>query len=74
MNPVTIQYINNDGGGFSGPETVPAGTTIRAFFNSKVGGDPSRYQISVNRENVDPNYVVKSDDRVSFTPAKVAGA
>lgn len=75
MNPVNITFINNEGTGFAGPETVAPGTTVGAFFAQKMGtANPANYQISVNREIADRNYTLVEGDKVSFTPGKVAGA
>lgn len=72
---INVLYINNDGGGFAGPKTVPQGTTISDFFFSVLpNGRPSDYNIRVNQSATTPSYVLQHGDRVSFTPVKIEGA
>jgi hypothetical protein len=70
-----IHFINNDGGGFADTLEVEPGTTVGSFFAKKMGDvDPANYHIRVNRQPVTRDQALVEGDRISFTPAKVAGA
>lgn len=71
-----ILFVNNQGGGYAEQLEVAEGTTILSFFSTKVPGgtNPDRYTIRVNRNPVQPNYVLQDNDHVTITPAKIAGA
>ena len=66
-------YINNDGGGFADWIEIAKGVTVSQFFATKVNGNPDDYLVRVNRENVEQNYVLQDNDRVSITPTKIDG-
>lgn len=66
-------YINNDGGGFADWIEIAKGVTVSEFFAVKVNGNPNDYLVRVNRENVEQNYVLQDNDRVSITPTKIDG-
>jgi molybdopterin converting factor small subunit len=70
-----ILYINNDGGGFADYIEVEEGTNIEELFEQRVReGDSGDYLIRVNRQPVSRDYVLKDNDRVTFTPTKIEGA
>jgi sulfur carrier protein ThiS len=71
---ITVQVLNNNGGGFAGDKKINAGTTVGTLFLTEVGGNPGDYKIRVNREAVAADYVLKEGDRVSFTAGKLTGA
>lgn len=69
-----IMYINNEGAGFADLIEIPAGTTISALFQSRIGGKVTDYLIRVNRLPTNADYVLQENDRVSITPVKIEGA
>jgi sulfur carrier protein ThiS len=69
-----ILFINNDGGGFADYIEVPAGTTVRALFEQRIGGKPENYLIRVNRQPTAADQVLQEADRISITPSKIEGA
>ena len=70
-----VLYINNDGGGFADYIEIREGTTITALFQERMPhGKPDDYLIRVNRQPVGADYMLQSQDRVSFTPNKIQGA
>jgi hypothetical protein len=69
-----ILFINNDGGGFAKKIEIEKGTTVAAVFSGHVLGKPEDYLIRVNRQIAVAEQVLKSGDRVSFTPVKIEGA
>lgn len=72
---IRIQFINNDGGGYAEFVNVDPGTTLQQLFDRRMANaNPAKYMIRVNREPKPANYVLQSEDKVSVTPTKVAGA
>lgn len=69
-----ILFINNHGGGYADIIEVPAGTTVRALFDEKIGGKPADYLIRVNRQPASADQLLQESDRVSITPTKIEGA
>lgn len=70
-----IFYVNNSGGGYANTVEVEDGMTIKNFFTRQLpDADPARYAVRVNRNPVDPDHVLRDGDRVTITPAKIAGA
>lgn len=70
-----IFYVNNQGGGYAETLDVADGMSIKAFFERQMPGAPAdRYAIRVNRNPVDEDYILHDGDRVTITPAKIAGA
>lgn len=71
-----VDFISSQGGGFSTKIKVPAGMTVKQFFERKFENqDPKAFLIRINREQV-PNaaYELQPNDLISVTPNKVAGA
>lgn len=72
---VKVLLVNNDGGGFADHVELDDGTTVGDLFSRHTGGrDPSDYKIRVQRQTVPADYVLKTGDRVTFTPTKIEGA
>ena len=74
---IKILYINNYGGGFADQIAVPAGMTIAQFFASRTEMEnqvPRDFLIRVNRQATSQDQVLQEGDRVTITPAKIAGA
>lgn len=69
-----ILFINNNGSGFADHIEVPAGTTVRALFEEKVGGKPADYLVRINRLPTAADQVLQEGDRISITPTKIEGA
>ena len=70
-----IDYIGNDGSGFSGPIDIADGTSVMAFFAQKYPGkDPANYRIRLNRAPADRNHLLKTGDMLSIAPTKLEGA
>ena len=63
-----INFINNNGGGFAGSVTIPAGQTIEQFLVSQGITNFSDYNIRVNREEVVGSHTLQAGDRVSAVP------
>jgi|SaaInlV_200m_DNA_2_1039689.scaffolds.fasta_scaffold131096_1 hypothetical protein len=75
MGNVTINFLNNGGGGFAEPKTIPAGTTVDRFFASQQGlAAPENFNIRVNRDAVVAGYLLEEGDKLSITPKKIDGA
>jgi hypothetical protein len=70
-----VSYINNEGGGFADFIELNDGTTVGQFISAKFPDRaPNSLSIRVNREPTTADYVLKEGDRLSVTPAKIAGA
>ncbi len=70
-----IMFINNDGAGFADRIVVRDNLTVRELFSERMHGrNPADFLIRVNRQPVDSEYVLRENDRVSFTPTKIHGA
>lgn len=69
-----VLFINNDGAGFADYVEVQFGTTVKAFFRERCGGEASSYLIRVNRQPVASDYVLQQNDRITITPTKIEGA
>jgi len=72
---VKIFFVNNQGGGYAETLDVADGMSIKAFFDRQMpNARADQYAIRVNRNPVDSDYVLRDGDRVTITPAKIAGA
>jgi sulfur carrier protein ThiS len=72
---VKIFFVNNQGSGYADTIEVVDGMSIKAFFARQLpGAREDAYAIRVNRNPVDEDYVLHDGDRVTITPAKIAGA
>jgi hypothetical protein len=70
-----ILFINNDGSGFADKIDIPEGTTVATLFADKMANRKAAdFLIRVNRQPTTADQVLKPDDRVSITPAKIEGA
>lgn len=73
---IKIQFLNNEGGGFSEEKELPAGTTIGELIASHTNlGDVAKYSISLNG-NSGPSRTqqLQNGDRVTIAPLNVKGA
>jgi hypothetical protein len=69
---IEIYLTNSSGGGFADYITIASGTTLGDLFDMKVGGNPKSFTIRVNGEKDLPSTrVLRSGERVSFTPEKI---
>jgi hypothetical protein len=72
---VRIFYVNNVGNGYARTEEVAEGKTVSEFFRTQMPDASSAdYTIRVNRNPVDGGHILRDGDRVTITPAKIAGA
>jgi sulfur carrier protein ThiS len=72
---VRIFFVNNQGGGYAETLDVQDGMSISAFFARQMpNADPEKYAVRVNRNPVEKDYTLRDGDRVTITPAKIAGA
>ena len=71
-----IFYVNNVGNGYATTVEVDEGKTVAEFFRSQMQptDSSSDYTIRVNRNPVDGGHILRDGDRVTITPAKIAGA
>ena len=69
-----ITFINNQGDGYADKLEVDDGMALEALVADRVRGDSSDFTIRVNGAPEARDYVLKSGDRVSVTPNKIAGA
>lgn len=70
-----IFYVNNVGGGYAETLDVQDGMTISAFFTRQMpNASAKEYAVRVNRNPVEADYQLRDGDRVTITPAKIAGA
>ena len=70
-----VLYINNGGGGFADYVEIDPNTSVNGFFEKRMSdGSPEDYLISVNRQPVPRDYVLREGDRISITPTKIEGA
>ena len=72
----SVEFINNEGGGFSDEINVQNGTTAAQLFVAQMGADKDagEYLIRVNRTAVPASYVLQGGDRMTVTPTKIDGA
>lgn len=72
---MNIFYVNNVGNGYARTVEVAEGTSVSEFFRQQMGtSDPASYTIRVNRNPVEGSHLLSDGDRVTITPAKIAGA
>lgn len=77
---IKIRFDNNTGGGERSQEQLEKEVSLASFFMNKFGpsAKPEEYRIRVNREEVTADCLaataLNEGDRVSVSPAKVAGA
>ena len=70
-----IFFVNNQGGGYAETVEVSDGMSIESFFQRQLpGADPEKYSVRVNRNPIEAEYTLCDGDRVTITPAKIAGA
>ena len=71
-----VFFLNHSGSGFADFVTVANDCTLMGLLTLKMGQsfNPSAFFIRVNKQMVDPNYVLAEGDRVSVTPTKITGA
>lgn len=71
----TIQYVNQETGGFLEQREVPEGTTSSQFFQTELpDANPDEFTIEVDRDMVTGDHILQEGQRVSVAPVKVAGA
>ena len=73
---IEVYYVAADKGGWRTASLVKKGMTVSEFLKEKLGRgyNASDYQIRVNREAVEQDYVLEADDIISVSPAKIEGA
>ena len=70
-----VLFINNEGGGFADYIDVPAGLTVKTFFEQQLPQhNPEDFLIRVNRQPVARDHVLQEGDRITMTPTKIEGA
>ena len=70
-----ILFLNNEGSGFADHVQVESGTTVAKFFAHHLPGrQAADFLIRVNRQPCAADQVLQEGDRISITPAKIAGA
>ena len=70
-----VLLIANDGGGFADHVDVADGATVARLFEDRLPGRKADdYLVRVNRQPAAADQVLRSGDRVSFTPVKIQGA
>lgn len=71
----TIQYVNQENGGFLEVVEIPDGTTIQEFLGQRMPDvNIQDFSVQVNRDQVPGDHVLQPEDRVTVAPMKVAGA
>lgn len=74
-NPVVVNFVNVEGGGFAASIEIPSNMTIASFFRAKFPGkDPKNYSIRINHNPVRASQTLEEGDSVVVTPTKIAGA
>lgn len=77
-SPITITYLNRDGGGFAERHTLDAGTTVKQFLEKR-NIQAEQFTIRVVR-GAQGGFTPASDDilqegdRLSCVPLKIEGA
>ena len=70
-----ILLVNNDGSGFANHVDVAEGTTAAQLFSERMPDrEAGDFLIKVNREQVQADYVLQDDDKVTMTPVNIEGA
>jgi hypothetical protein len=71
-----VQFINNEGGGFSERVQFTPNETIAQFIARNVIGRPGNYNIRINNQEVSADTLLRDGDRVSAVarPGTVHGA
>jgi sulfur carrier protein ThiS len=74
-NRMKCMYLNNEGAGFADHVEVEPGTTVAQFFAQRLPGrQAGDFLLRVNRQPCAADQVLQEGDRISITPAKIAGA
>ena len=74
MNEITISYLNGNTG-FAENVRVVIGTTVISMLRSvNPGFDGSKYNIRVNGNAVNAEYVLRNSDTVICVPRNIKGA
>ncbi len=73
---ITVQYLNNDGGGFAERIVVQNGITVAEFLEARLpeGARAADRLIRVNRQVTIGDHVLQDNDRITVTPVKIEGA
>lgn len=70
-----VNVIDTDAGSDYQQKFVPAGTTVRDYFQLEKGGAAfSKYQVLVNRGPASPTQELRDGDTLTISAAKPIGA
>ena len=70
---INVRFINNDGSGFLQTRQVEEGTTISQFLADSSTSTDNR-TVTVNRETVAEDYILRDNDRITVAPTKYDAA
>lgn len=74
INTISINFLNNIGGGYAETLTVDAGTRLVDLVRNKISFDRKSYSVRVNSQPKTDDYVLQNNDLVSILPVKITGA